>query len=228
MMNNGMNNYGVLPTFGGYESFGMTAPSMNLPMPSIIEREENVERTMDPLSRLMKDRIIMLRGEVNDAMEASVVAQLLVLEQQDPDKEIKIYINSPGGSVLSGLSIFNTMRAVKCPIVTVGMGMCASMGQFLISAGDKGNRYMMKDCFIMMHEVASGAQGKRSTLNNENNFTNRLGDLLENYIAEFTGKTFEEIHRDAEFLDRWFNAEEAKEYGFVDHILGSNGEIIGE
>lgn len=226
MLNRNQNNNYGLPTFGGYEAFGGDTPSMNLPMPSIVEREGNIDRTYDPLSRLSKDRIIMVRGEVNESMEASIVSQLLVLEAQDPEKPIYMYICSPGGSVLHGLSIFNTMQYIKCPVYTIAMGFCASMGQFLISAGEKGHRYALPDAFIMMHEIASGAQGKRSTLNVDNAFTNRLGDLLEKHIAEFTGKTVEQIHADAEFTDKWFSAEEAKEYGFIDEVLTNRPDAL--
>lgn len=220
------NNMGNLPVYGGYAEFGMQVPSMNIPMPSIIETVDNVTRTMDPITKLYNDRSILIRGEVNSAMEVSVVSQLLALEQANPDEPVFMYINSPGGSVIDGLSIYDTMRYVSCPIYTIAMGMCASMGQFLLCAGDKGKRYALKDSFVMMHSLAGGKQGKLYELNSNTEFLNKMSDRLEHYIAEFTGHSYEEIHETAMYLDNWYNAEEAKEFGFVDHVIDTKADLM--
>lgn len=188
-------------------------------IPTIIERENNVERSMDPYSRLLKDRIIFLHGEVEDAMADTVIAQLLILEAQDPEAEITMYVNSPGGSCSAGLAIKNTMDFITCDIRTIGMGMCASMGAFLLASGTPGKRGALKDTEVMIHQPLGGAQGQASDIVIRANHIQATKEKLTRYLAEYTlGKTSYEEMYEACDRDNWLSAEKAMEMGLIDNV----------
>ncbi|MCK4441503.1 MAG: ATP-dependent Clp endopeptidase proteolytic subunit ClpP, partial [Sulfurovaceae bacterium] len=176
------------------------------------------ERSYDIYSRLLKDRIIMLSGEVNDQVASSIVAQLLFLEAQDPDKDIYFYINSPGGVITSGLSMFDTMNYIKPDIVTICIGQAASMGAFLLSAGTKGKRYALPHARIMIHQPSGGAQGQSTDIQIQAKEIQRLKDTLNEIMAKNCGKTPEAIERDTE-RDNFMSSQEAMEYGLIDKVL---------
>ncbi len=187
-------------------------------IPYVVEQTGRGERSYDIYSRLLKDRIIMLSGEVNDQVASSIVAQLLFLEAQDPDKDIYFYINSPGGVITSGLSMFDTMNYIKPDIVTICIGQAASMGAFLLSAGTKGKRYALPHSRIMIHQPSGGAQGQSTDIQIQAQEIQRLKDTLNEIMAENCGKTAKELERDTE-RDYFMSAQEAVEYGLIDKVL---------
>ena len=188
--------------------------------PSFYEKEGNTERGYDLYSRLLKDRIVLLFHRVDDDLASSIIAQLLYLESVDPNKDICLYINSPGGSVSAGLGIYDTMRKLKCDVSTVCVGMAASMGAFLLSAGTKGKRYALENSQIMIHQVLGGAEGQASDVLLKAKQMQRLKDRLNGMMAKNTGHTQEEIEA-ATDRDNWMFAEDALEFGLIDHIITS-------
>lgn len=191
--------------------------------PTFYEKEGGTEKGYDLFSRLLKDRIILMFNEVNDDLACSIIAQLLYLESIDPNKDICIYINSPGGSVSAGLGIYDTIRKLKCDVSTVCVGMAASMGAFLLSAGTKGKRYALENSQIMIHQVLGGAQGQASDILIEAQQMQRVKTRLNKLMAKNTGHTVEEITRDTE-RNNWMFAEDALEYGIIDSIISDTEE----
>ena len=187
-------------------------------VPYVVEQTNRGERSYDIFSRLLSDRIIYLGEEVNATSAGLVVAQLLYLEAQDPDKDIQLYINSPGGSVTDGMAIYDTMQYVKCDVSTICVGMAASMGAFLLSAGTKGKRIALPNAEIMIHQPSAGTQGKVTDMEIDVEHFLRIKNKLNQIMAENTGKTPEEIKAASE-RDHWMTAEEAKEFGLVDKII---------
>ena len=190
----------------------------NALVPMVVEQTGKGERSYDIFSRLLNDRIIFLSDEVNDTTASLVVAQLLFLEAQDPDKDIDFYINSPGGSVTAGMAIYDTMNYVKCDVSTICIGMAASMGAFLLSAGTKGKRIALPNSEIMIHQPLGGARGQASDIKIQADLILRTRDNLNRILAENTGKTVEEIARDTE-RDNFMTAQQALEYGLIDKIF---------
>ena len=186
-------------------------------VPTVVEQTGRGERAYDIYSRLLNDRIIFLSDEVNDATASLVVAQLLFLEAQDPDKDISFYINSPGGSVTAGMAIYDTMNFIKCDVSTICIGMAASMGAFLLSAGAKGKRIALPHSEIMIHQPLGGAQGQASDIKIRADLILRTRDMLNKILAENTGKSIEQIERDTD-RDHFMTAEQALEYGLIDKI----------
>ena len=186
-------------------------------VPTVVEQTGRGERAYDIYSRLLNDRIIFLSDEVNDATASLVVAQLLFLEAQDPDKDISFYINSPGGSVTAGMAIYDTMNFIKCDVSTICIGMAASMGAFLLSAGAKGKRIALPHSEIMIHQPLGGAQGQASDIKIRADLILRTRDMLNRILAENTGKSIEQIERDTD-RDNFMTAEQALEYGLIDKI----------
>lgn len=187
-------------------------------IPYVVEQTGRGERSYDIYSRLLKDRIIMLSGEVNDQVASTIVAQLLFLEAQDPDKDIYFYINSPGGVITSGLSMFDTMNYIKPDIVTICMGQAASMGAFLLACGTPGKRYALPNARIMIHQPSGGAQGQSTDIQIQAQEIQRLKDTLNQILAEKTGKKAKQIEKDTE-RDNFMSSEEAMEYGLIDKVL---------
>ena len=187
-------------------------------VPTVIEQTNRGERAYDIFSRLLNDRIIVLSDEVNDATASLVVAQLLFLESQDPEKDISLYINSPGGSVSAGMAIYDTMQYIKCDVSTICMGMAASMGAFLLSAGAKGKRYALPNSEIMIHQPLGGARGQATEIKIVADHILKTRDKLNRILAENTGKSIEQIALDTE-RDNYLSAQEAMEYGLVDKVL---------
>jgi len=187
-------------------------------IPYVVEQTGRGERSYDIYSRLLKDRIIMLSGEVNDQVASTVVAQLLFLEAQDPDKDIYFYINSPGGVITSGLSMFDTMNYIKPDIVTICIGQAASMGAFLLSSGAKGKRYALPNARIMIHQPSGGAQGQSTDIQIQAQEIQRLKDILNEIMAENCGKKAKQLEKDTE-RDNFMSSKEAMEYGLIDQIL---------
>ena len=191
-------------------------------VPYVIEQTNRGERSYDIFSRLLNDRIIVLSDEVNDATASVIVAQLLYLESQDPDKDISLYINSPGGSVTSGMAIYDTMNFIKCDVSTICVGMAASMGAFLLSAGAKGKRFALPNSEIMIHQPSGGAQGQATDIQIQAQLIQKTKDRLNRILAENTGKPLEEIQRDTE-RDHFMTADEACAYGLVDKVIAKRG-----
>jgi len=187
-------------------------------IPYVVEQTGRGERSYDIYSRLLKDRIIMLSGEVNDQVASSIVAQLLFLEAQDPDKDIYFYINSPGGVITSGLSIYDTMNYIKPDVVTICIGQAASMGAFLLSSGAKEKRYALPNARIMIHQPSGGAQGQSTDIQIQAKEIQRLKDTLNEIFAEQTGKTVKRLEKDTE-RDNFMSSQEAVEYGLIDKVL---------
>ncbi len=187
-------------------------------VPYVVEQTNRGERQYDIFSRLLNDRIIVLSDEVNDATASLVVAQLLYLEGQDSEKDISLYINSPGGSVSAGLAIYDTMQYIKCDVSTICMGMAASMGAFLLSSGAKGKRYALPNSEIMIHQPLGGAKGQASDIKIAAEHILRTRDKLNKILAENTGKPIEQIALDTE-RDNWLSAQEAMDYGIVDKVF---------
>ncbi len=187
-------------------------------IPYVVEQTGRGERSYDIYSRLLKDRIIMLSGEVNDQVASTVVAQLLFLEAQDPDKDIYFYINSPGGVITSGLAMFDTMNYIKPDIVTICIGQAASMGAFLLSSGAKGKRYALPNARIMIHQPSGGAQGQSTDIQIQAEEIQRLKDTLNDIMAENCGKKSKQLEKDTE-RDNFMSSKEAMEYGLIDKVL---------
>ena len=187
-------------------------------VPMVVEQTGRGERSYDIFSRLLNDRIIFLSDEVNDTTASLVVAQMLFLEAQDPDKDISFYINSPGGSVTAGMAIYDTMNFVKCDVSTICIGMAASMGAFLLSAGAKGKRFALPNSEIMIHQPLGGAKGQASDIKIHADHILRTRDKLNRLLAEHTGKPIEEIEKDTE-RDNFLTAEEACAYGLIDKVI---------
>ena len=191
---------------------------MSYLVPTVIEQTAHGERAYDIYSRLLKDRIIMLSGEINDYTANIVVAQLLFLAAEDPDKDINIYINSPGGSVTAGLAIFDTMNYIKCDVSTICVGMAASMGAFLLTAGTKGKRYVLPNSEVMIHQPLGGAQGQATEIAIAAKHILKTRDRLNKILAEQTGQPLEKIEQDTE-RDNFMSADEAVAYGLVDQVV---------
>lgn len=187
-------------------------------VPYVVEQTNRGERSYDIFSRLLNDRIIMLSDEVNDTTASLVVAQLLYLEGQDPDKEISLYINSPGGSITAGMAIYDTMQYIKCDVSTICIGMAASMGAFLLSAGTKGKRLALPNAEIMIHQPLGGMQGQATDMQIHAQRIIRIKEKLNRILSENTGKPLEVIQKDTE-RDNFMYAEEAKEYGLIDRVI---------
>ena len=187
-------------------------------VPYVVEQTSRGERSYDIFSRLLNDRIIFLSEEVNDATASLIVAQLLYLEAQDPDKDIQFYINSPGGSVTAGMAIYDTMQYIKADVSTICVGMAASMGAFLLSAGTKGKRYALPNAEIMIHQPSGGAQGQETDIQIQAARIAHTKKKLNTILAENTGKPLEVVERDCE-RDYFMDAEQAKEYGLIDEVV---------
>ncbi|MFT7879441.1 MAG: ATP-dependent Clp endopeptidase proteolytic subunit ClpP [Sulfurimonas sp.] len=187
-------------------------------IPYVVEQTGRGERSYDIYSRLLKDRIIMLSGEVNDQVASTIVAQMLFLEAQDPDKDIYFYINSPGGVITAGMSMFDTMNYIKPDVVTICMGQAASMGAFLLSSGTPGKRYALPHARIMIHQPLGGAQGQSTDIQIQAKEIQRLKDTLNEILSKQTGKTLKKIEKDTD-RDFFMSSEEAVEYGIIDKVL---------
>ena len=187
-------------------------------VPYVVEQTNRGERSYDIFSRLLNDRIIVLSDEVHDTTASIVVAQLLFLEGQDPDKDISLYINSPGGSVTAGMAIYDTMQYIKCDVSTICMGMAASMGAFLLSSGAKGKRFALPNSEIMIHQPLGGARGQATEIKIVADHILKTREKLNKILAENTGRSIEEIARDTE-RDNYLTAQEAMEYGLVDKVI---------
>ena len=187
-------------------------------VPYVIEQTGHGERSYDIFSRLLKDRIIFFGDEVNDATASIIVAQMLFLESEDPDKDIMLYINSPGGSITAGMAIYDTMNYIKCDVSTICVGMAASMGAFLLSAGAKGKRLALPNSEIMIHQPLGGMQGQATDIKIHADRIIAMKEKLNNILSQNTGKSVEEIARDTE-RDNFMSAEQALEYGLIDRII---------
>lgn len=196
---------------------------MNL-IPTVIEQSSRGERAYDIYSRLLKDRIIMLSGQVTDDLANSIIAQLLFLDAQDSEKDIYIYINSPGGSVTAGMAIYDTMNFVKADVVTIVMGMAASMGSFLLTAGTKGKRFALPNAEIMIHQPLGGAQGQATEIEIAAKHILKTRAHLNDILAERTGQPLEVIEKDTD-RDNYMTAQEAKDYGLIDEIMVSSKSL---
>jgi len=187
-------------------------------VPYVVEQTSRGERSYDIFSRLLNDRIVMLSEEVNDTTASLIVAQLLYLEAQDPDKDIQFYINSPGGVITSGLAIYDTMQYIKCDVSTICIGMAASMGAFLLSAGTKGKRMALPNAEIMIHQPSGGAQGQATDIQIQARRILSMKQKLNQILAANTGKPLEQIAADTE-RDNFMSAQEALEYGIIDKVI---------
>ncbi|WP_251866620.1 ATP-dependent Clp endopeptidase proteolytic subunit ClpP [Enterococcus malodoratus] len=196
---------------------------MNL-VPTVIEQSSRGERAYDIYSRLLKDRIIMLSGEVNDDMANTIIAQLLFLDAQDSEKDVYLYINSPGGSVSAGLAIFDTMNFVKADVQTIVLGMAASMGSFLLTAGAKGKRFALPNAEIMIHQPLGGAQGQATEIEIAARHILKTRERLNNILSERTGQPIEVIERDTD-RDNFMSADEAKAYGLIDEVMENSSSL---
>lgn len=190
-------------------------------IPYVVEKTGRGERSYDIYSRLLKDRIIMLSGEVNDAVASTIVAQLLFLEAEDPDKDIYLYINSPGGVITSGMSIYDTMNYIKPDICTICIGQAASMGAFLLSAGTKGKRYSLPNSRIMIHQPSGGARGQSTDIQIQAKEIQRMKDSLNALIADQTGQDIEKVEKDTD-RDNFMSADEACKYGLIDEVIAKH------
>lgn len=193
-------------------------------IPTVIDSTNKGERAYDIYSRLLKDRIVFLSDEVNDTTASLVVAQLLFLEAEDPDKDIYLYINSPGGVVTAGMAIYDTMQYIKPDVVTVCMGMAASMGAFLLSSGTKGKRFALPNSEIMIHQPLGGAKGQATDIEIHTKNILRTKERLNRILSENTGQDYETVVKDTE-RDNFMTAQEAKEYGLVDAVIQNKEEI---
>ena len=190
----------------------------NTVVPYVVENTGKGERSYDIYSRLLEDRVIFLTGEINDAVADTVVAQLIFLEAKDPNKDICLYINSPGGSVTAGLAIYDTMNYIKCDVSTICIGLAASMGAFILSSGAKGKRYALPNSEIMIHQPLGGAQGQASDIKIQAEHIIKTKYRLNKILAENSGKPIEQVEKDTD-RDNYLSAEQAKEYGLIDEIL---------
>ena len=193
---------------------------MNMNMPWVVEKTGNGERQFDIFSRLLRDRIVFIDGEINDATADLAIAQILYLESENPDKDISIYINSPGGSVTAGLAIYDTMKYVKCPIQTICMGQAASMAAILLAGGTKGKRYALPSSRVMIHQPHGGVEGQESDISILAKEIIRLKKLSIEYLAKDCGKKVDQVAADIE-RDFFMSAEEAKKYGIIDQIMAA-------
>lgn len=193
-------------------------------VPIVVEQTGRGERSYDIYSRLLKDRIIFIGTPIDDHVANLVIAQLLFLQMEDPKKDISIYINSPGGSVTAGLAIYDTMQFVTCDVTTYCMGIAASMGAVLLTAGTKGKRYALPNSDIMIHQVSGGAQGQASDVERQVEFMYKLKRRLNGILAFHTGKPVDQVERDAD-RDNYMTAEQAREYGLVDHVVKPRKEV---
>ncbi|MEA1976055.1 MAG: ATP-dependent Clp endopeptidase proteolytic subunit ClpP [Bacillota bacterium] len=189
-------------------------------VPMVVEQTNRGERSYDIFSRLLKDRIVMLNGEVNDVQASLITAQLLFLESDDPDKDISLYINSPGGSITAGMAIFDTMNYIKSDVSTICMGMAASMGAFLLAAGEKGKRYVLPNSEVMIHQPLGGAQGQATDVKIRAARLLAIRDRMNTLMSDMTGQDMAIIEKDTE-RDNFMTAEEALAYGLVDEIIES-------
>ena len=187
-------------------------------MPYVVEQTSKGERSYDIYSRLLKDRIIFLGEEVNETTASIVVAQLLFLEAEDPEKDIQLYINSPGGVITSGMAIYDTMQYIKCDVSTICIGMAASMGAFLLAGGTKGKRFALPNAEIMIHQPSGGSHGQATEIDIAAKHILRMRERLNHIMAENTGRDYETIAADTE-RDNWKTAQEAKEYGLIDEVI---------
>ena len=187
-------------------------------VPTVIESPNRGERAYDIFSRLLKERIIILSEEVNHVTASLITAQFLFLEAEDPDKDIQFYINSPGGSVSDGMMIYDTMQHIKPDVQTIGMGMAASMGSFLLAAGAKGKRFILPNAEVMIHQPSSGTQGQASDIEIAAKHIIKMREKLNRLMSDMTGQKIEVIEKDMD-RDNWMTAEEAMKYGIVDHIM---------
>ena len=192
--------------------------------PYVIEQTSQGERSYDIYSRLLSERIVFMVGEVDDAMAASITAQLLYLEAMDPEKDIHLYINSPGGSVSAGLAMYDTMQYIKCDVSTVCIGLAASMGSFILSGGAKGKRYALPNAEVMIHQVLGGAQGQATDVEITTRHLLKTKEKLNRMLAENTGKDYETMCAATE-RDNWMSAMEAKDFGIIDHVMTNHSEM---
>ena len=195
-------------------------------IPTVTETDGRITKSQDIFSRTLQDRIIFLHGEVTDDSAQLIITQLIYLESQSPSEPILLYINSPGGSVTAGLAIKNTMDYIKCPVYTIGMGMCASMGAFLLASGEYGHRYVLPDTTVMIHQVLGGYQGQCTDIQIHAEYTQRLKNVLNKYLAEYSHgkKSYEEMVQECE-RDNYLSAETALDYGLIDSIVKSAEDI---
>lgn len=200
---------------------------LDMTVPIVVETSGRTERAYDIFSRLLKDRIVLLGSEVNDAVASLICAQLLFLESQDPEKEIYLYINSPGGSVTAGMAIYDTMNYITPPIATVCMGRAASMGAFLLSAGQKGMRYALPNSQVMIDQPLGGFQGQATDIDIHAREILRMRETLNGLLAKHTGQPIEKIAQDTE-RDNFMTAEMAQAYGLVDKVLASRRDLLAE
>ena len=200
---------------------------LDMTVPIVVETSGRTERAYDIFSRLRKDRSVLLGSEVNDAVASLICAQLLFLESQDPEKEIYLYINSPGGSVTAGMAIYDTMNYITPPIATVCMGRAASMGAFLLSAGQKGMRYALPNSQVMIHQPLGGFQGQATDIDIHAREILRMRETLNGLLAKHTGQPIEKIAQDTE-RDNFMTAEMAQAYGLVDKVLASRRDLLAE
>jgi ATP-dependent Clp protease protease subunit len=184
----------------------------------VVEQTHRGERGWDIYSRLLKDRIIFLGTQINDQVANTIIAQLLYLESEDPEKDISLYINSPGGVITSGLAIYDTMQYIRAPVNTICLGQAASMGAFLLSSGAKGKRYALPNARIMVHQPLGGAQGQASDIQIQAQEIQRLKDKLNGILANQTGQSLEKISQDTD-RDRYMTADEARDYGLIDEVM---------
>ena len=191
-------------------------------VPYVVEQTSRGERSYDIFSRLLNDRIIMLSDEINDTTASLVVAQLLYLEGQDPDKDIHLYINSPGGSISAGMAIYDTMQYIKCDVSTICVGLAASMGSFLLAAGTKGKRYALPNSEIMIHQPLGGAKGPASDIKIQADHILYVRNRMNHMLSELTGQPLEIIERDTD-RDNWMTADDAVRYGIVDKVVEKRG-----
>ncbi|MFM9328986.1 MULTISPECIES: ATP-dependent Clp endopeptidase proteolytic subunit ClpP [Paenibacillus] len=187
-------------------------------IPMVVEQDGRGERAYDIYSRLLKDRIIFLGSAINDAVANAIVAQLLFLDAQDPEKDIHLYINSPGGSITSGMAIYDTMQFIKADVSTICVGMAASMGAFLLTAGAKGKRFALPNSEVMIHQPLGGAEGQASDIQIRANRIIKMRDKLNHILAERSGQPFERIEKDTD-RDNFMSAEEALKYGLIDKVI---------
>ncbi len=190
-------------------------------IPYVVEKTGRGERSYDIFSRLLKDRIVMLSGEVNDQVAATIVAQFLFLEAEDPEKDIYFYINSPGGVVTAGMAIFDTMNYIRPSVATICIGQAASMGAFLLSSGEKGKRYALPHARIMIHQPLGGAQGQATDIQIQAEEILRMKAELNGILAKNTGQTIKQIEKDTD-RDNFMSAEESRKYGMIDEVLIKN------
>ena len=187
-------------------------------IPMVVDQTANGERSYDIYSRLLEDRIIFLTGEINDAMANIIVAQMIYLEGKNPDKDIYLYINSPGGSVSAGMAIYDTMNYLKCDVSTICIGLAASMGAFILSSGAKGKRFVLPNSEVMIHQPLGGAQGQASDIAIQAKHIQHIKEKINKILSENTGQPLEKIEKDTD-RDNYMTAEEAKKYGLVDKIF---------